>query len=124
LQDQPFQVLAMLIQRPGEMISRKEFRETLWSADTFVNFDTGLNTAIKKLRDALSDSSDEPRYIETLPKRGYRLIVPVENVAPHQGTDVQAPLSRANGQQIAEPVLPTVPRPTELKPHSRYWRNA
>src|SRR5437764_14789929 len=88
LQDQPFQVLAMLIQRPGEMISRKEFREELWSAGTFVDFDTGLNTAIKKLRDALSDSADEPHYIETLPRRGYRLIVPVENVEVHEGADV------------------------------------
>ncbi len=123
LQDQPFQVLAMLIQRPGEMIPRKEFREKLWPADIFVDFDTGLNTAIKKLREALSDSSDEPRYIETLPRRGYRLIVPVENLEAQQGTDVEGPASLANGQQIAEPVLPTIPRPTHLKPRFLYWRN-
>jgi TolB-like protein/DNA-binding winged helix-turn-helix (wHTH) protein/Tfp pilus assembly protein PilF len=122
LQDQPFQVLAMLIQRPGEMISREEFCQKLWSADTFVEFDTALNTAIKKLRDALSDSADEPHYIETLPRRGYRLIVPVENVAVHQGADVA--MSPANCQQIAEPALPTAPQPTELKPHFLRWRNA
>jgi DNA-binding winged helix-turn-helix (wHTH) protein len=90
LQDQPFRVLAMLIERPGEMVSRQEFRQKLWPADIFVDFDTGLNTAIKKLRDALGDSSDEPRYIETLPRRGYRLIVPVENVEAQQGTDGEA----------------------------------
>jgi DNA-binding winged helix-turn-helix (wHTH) protein len=97
LQNQPFQVLAMLIGRPGEMISRQEFRQKLWPADIFVDFDISLNTAIKKLRDALSDSSDEPRYIETLPRRGYRLIVPVENAEARQGKDVQVPMSPANG---------------------------
>ena len=79
LQDQPFQVLALLLQHPGEVVTRDEFRQKLWPADTFVDFDTGLNSAIKKLRDVLSDSADEPRYIETLPRRGYRFIAPVEN---------------------------------------------
>jgi TolB-like protein/DNA-binding winged helix-turn-helix (wHTH) protein/Tfp pilus assembly protein PilF len=123
LQDQPFQVLAMLIQRPGEMISRKEFRQELWPADTFVDFDTSLNTAIKKLRDALGDSADEPHYIETLPRRGYRLIVPVENVEVHQGADGHVATSSANGQQIPEPALPAASQPTELKSHILSWRN-
>jgi TolB-like protein/DNA-binding winged helix-turn-helix (wHTH) protein/Tfp pilus assembly protein PilF len=124
LQDQPFQVLAMLIQRPGEMIPRKEFREKLWPADIFVDFDTGLNSAVRKLRDALGDSADEPRYIETLPRRGYRLIVPVENVEVYQAPDLHVAVSPINGQQIAEPALPISPRPTELKPHFLRWRNA
>ncbi len=79
LQDQPFQVLALLLEHSGEVVTRDEFRQKLWPADTFVDFDTGLNSAIKKLRDALSDAADEPRYIETLPRRGYRFIAQVEN---------------------------------------------
>jgi eukaryotic-like serine/threonine-protein kinase len=79
LQDQPFQVLALLLERPGDVVTREELREKLWPADTFVDFDTGLNSAIKKLRDALSDSAEEPRYIETLPRRGYRFIAQVQN---------------------------------------------
>src|SRR5882724_8454497 len=79
LQDQPFQVLALLLERPGDLVTREEFRQKLWPADTFVDFDTGLNSAIKKLRDVLGDSAEKPRYIGTLPRRGYRFIAPVEN---------------------------------------------
>jgi DNA-binding winged helix-turn-helix (wHTH) protein/tetratricopeptide (TPR) repeat protein len=79
LQDQPFQVLALLLEHSGDVVTREELRQKLWPADTFVDFDTGLNSAIKKLRDALSDSAEEPRYIETLPRRGYRFIARVEN---------------------------------------------
>lgn len=79
LQDQPFQVLALLLEQPGEVVTRQELREKLWPGDTFVDFDTGLNSAVRKLRDALSDSAEEPHYIETLPRRGYRFIARVEN---------------------------------------------
>jgi eukaryotic-like serine/threonine-protein kinase len=78
LQDQPFQVLALLLEHSGEVVTRDEFRQKLWPADTFVDFDTSLNSAIKKLRDALADSAEEPRYIETIPRRGYRFIAHVE----------------------------------------------
>src|SRR4051812_36026674 len=74
LQEQPFQVLAMLLARPGELVTREELRQQLWPADTFVDFDHSLNTAINKLRDALGDSPSDPRYIETLARRGYRFI--------------------------------------------------
>ena len=74
LQDQPFRVLAFLLERPGDVVTREELRQRLWHADTFVDFDTGLNSAIKKLRDVLGDSAEKPRYIETLPRRGYRFI--------------------------------------------------
>jgi DNA-binding winged helix-turn-helix (wHTH) protein/Flp pilus assembly protein TadD len=79
LQDQPFHLLALLLEHPGDVVTREELRQKLWPADTFVDFDTGLNSAIKKLRDALGDSAEEPRYIETLPRRGYRFIAHVEN---------------------------------------------
>src|SRR5438067_6274649 len=85
LQEQPFQVLAVLLERPGEVVSRDELRQRLWPADTFVDFGDGLNTAIKKVRDALGDSAESPQFIETLPKHGYRFIATVEpnGVAEH-----------------------------------------
>src|SRR6266566_1650439 len=78
LQEQPFQVLCLLLEHPGELVSREEFRNRLWPADTFVDFDHGLNAAIKRLRDALGDSADTPVFIETLARRGYRFIAPVD----------------------------------------------
>jgi TolB-like protein/DNA-binding winged helix-turn-helix (wHTH) protein/Flp pilus assembly protein TadD len=84
LHDQPFKVLAMLVERPGEVITREEFRESLWPADTFVDWDLGLNSAVMKLRAALGDSAENPRFVETLPRRGYRLIVPVEPIGAVQ----------------------------------------
>ena len=81
LQDQPFRVLILLLQRPGELVSREEFQQALWPGDTFVEFDEGLNKAIQKLRQALDDSSDNPRFIETLPRKGYRFIAPVDSNA-------------------------------------------
>ena len=76
--EQPFQILLILLERPGEMVSREEIRERLWADDTFVDFDHGLNSAVQRLRDCLSDSAGKPRWIETLPRRGYRFIGEVE----------------------------------------------
>src|SRR5579859_2484663 len=75
---QPFEVLAILLNRPGELVTREELHERLWPGDTFVDFDHGLNAAVNKLREALSDSVDAPRYVETLPRRGYRFIAAVQ----------------------------------------------
>jgi len=82
LQEQPFQVLCVLLEHPGELVSREELRNRLWPADTFVDFDHGLNAAIKRLRDALGDSADAPVFIETLAQRGYRFIAPVDGCSP------------------------------------------
>src|SRR5262245_29919085 len=82
LQDQPFQVLAALMERPGEVVTREELRSKLWPADTFVDFDHSLNAAIKRLRDALVESADAPLFIETMARRGYRFIGNVEAAAP------------------------------------------
>jgi TolB-like protein/DNA-binding winged helix-turn-helix (wHTH) protein/tetratricopeptide (TPR) repeat protein len=79
LHRQPFQVLSLLLEHPGEVVTREELRQRLWPGETFVDFDTGLNSAVKKLRDALCDSAEQPRYIETLPRRGYRFIAQLEN---------------------------------------------
>jgi DNA-binding winged helix-turn-helix (wHTH) protein len=85
LQIQPFHALALLLERPGEVVTRQEFEKRLWPGDTFVDFDHSLNTAIKKLRQALGDNKEKPRFVETLPKRGYRFIGKPEY-------DVAAPL--------------------------------
>src|SRR5438093_12354441 len=74
LPDQSFQILRMLLDRPGEVVTREELRQRLWASDTSVDFDAGLNSAIRKLRAALDDSAENPRFIETLPRRGYRFI--------------------------------------------------
>src|SRR5580693_5864310 len=78
LQEQPFQVLAMLVRHPGEVVTREELQKKLWPADTFVDFDHGLNKAINKIRDALGDSAESPRFVETVARRGYRFLVEVK----------------------------------------------
>src|SRR5579863_8146809 len=77
LQQQPFQILAMLLECPGEVVTREEIQKRLWPTDTFVDFDRGLNRATNRLRESLGDEADSPRFIETLPRRGYRFIAPV-----------------------------------------------
>jgi eukaryotic-like serine/threonine-protein kinase len=79
VQDQPLQILAVLLRQPGELVTREELRYEIWSSDTFVDFDNSLNSAVNKLREALGDSRDNPRFIETVPRRGYRFIAPVKN---------------------------------------------
>jgi TolB-like protein/DNA-binding winged helix-turn-helix (wHTH) protein/Tfp pilus assembly protein PilF len=100
LQDQPFRVLTFLLERPGDIVTREELRRRLWPADTFVDFDTGLNSAIKKLRDALGDSAGEPRYIETLPRRGYRFI---GSLGHGLGAGEPGPEAPADGNKASEP---------------------
>lgn len=112
LQEQPFQVLAMLLERPGELVSRDDLRQKLWPADTFVDFDHGLNTAVNKLREVLADSAASPRYIETLPKRGYRFIYPVESAAPPSSSK---PASQVVSPEQAQPSR-DLPRPPRALP--------
>jgi cholera toxin transcriptional activator len=81
LQEQPFQVLTALLQNAGQVVTRENLRATIWPADTFVDFDHSLNTAVNKIREALGDSASSPRFVETLARRGYRFIAPVENIA-------------------------------------------
>ena len=78
LQEQPFQVLAALLEHPGELVTRDELQHKVWASDTFVDFDRGINKAINRLRETLGDSVDNPVFIETLPRRGYRFIAPIE----------------------------------------------
>lgn len=94
LQEQPFHVLIALLQRPGTVVTREELRSQLWQSDTFVDFDNGLNTCINKLREALGDSADNPRFIETLPRRGYRFLAPVTK------DGVENPATAAVGRKV------------------------
>lgn len=94
LQGQPFQILMLLVERPGEVVTREELQQKLWPSDTFVDFDHSLNTAINKLREVLGDSASSPRYVETIARRGYRFVAPLQinqppteafpSTAPHQ----------------------------------------
>jgi TolB-like protein/DNA-binding winged helix-turn-helix (wHTH) protein len=102
LQVQPFQVLLVLLEHSGEVVTREQLQKRIWAADTFVDFDHGLNNAVKKLREALGDEAEKPRYIETLSKRGYRFIGTVQNgapaAAPHEAT-VLATRAETTGQE-------------------------
>jgi DNA-binding winged helix-turn-helix (wHTH) protein len=80
LQEQPFQVLALLLQSAGKVVTRDDLRQSVWPADTFVDFDHSLNTAVNKIREALGDSASSPRYVETLARRGYRFVAPVNGI--------------------------------------------
>lgn len=77
LQEQPFQILSLLLEQPGQVVTREELQKKLWPADTFVDFDHSLNAAIRRLRDALGDSAENPRFVETVARRGYRFLAPV-----------------------------------------------
>ncbi|HZR31673.1 MAG TPA: tetratricopeptide repeat protein [Terriglobales bacterium] len=103
LQEQPFQILVMLLERPGELVTRQEIHQKLWPADTFVDFDHGLNNAINRLREALGDSAETPRFIETLPKKGYRFIAAVTGDQP----PAEAEYPAVEGTPVAKPV--TIP---------------
>jgi TolB-like protein/DNA-binding winged helix-turn-helix (wHTH) protein len=103
LQEQPFQVLQILLEHPGEIVTREDLRQRIWPADTFVDFDGGVNNAVKRLREALGDSAESPRYIETVPRKGYRFIGPVNRngkpVAEEVWSKPKSPAAR-RGLQI------------------------
>src|ERR1035438_2664226 len=106
LQAQPFQLLAMLLERPGELVTREEICQKLWSTDTFVDFDHSLGTAINKIREVLNDSAGEPSYVETLPRRGYRFIAQVTSVDPQPARESPEPAPL----EPAEPLATSAPR--------------
>jgi TolB-like protein/DNA-binding winged helix-turn-helix (wHTH) protein/Flp pilus assembly protein TadD len=119
LQEQPFRVLAMLLERPGEVVTRQELQARLWPADTYVGFDEGLNTAIRKLRTAFGDSAGNPRFIETLPRRGYRFIAPVTETTPadgrppSSGVQLHAGIEDPGIEDHRAVIEPDGPRPVE-----------
>ncbi len=110
LQEQPFQILVLLLERAGEVVSRDEIQQRLWPADTFVDFEHGVNTAVNKLRDALGDTASNPRFIETLAKRGYRFIAPVDTGAvaeaePISNSGVPAAVRAGNSWSLPSTLL-------------------
>src|ERR1700749_3580232 len=101
LQEQPFQVLSILLEHPGAVVTREELQKRLWPADTFVDFDHGLNKAVNKIRDALGDSAESPRFVETVARRGYRFLAEVKGA---DATPLRSP-------ELAPPPLPTAEFP-------------
>lgn len=127
LQDQPFQILKLLLQRPGQLVTREELQAQLWTDSTFVDFDAGLNAAMRRLRDTLNDSADEPRYIETLPRHGYRFIARTEIATESvpkvlTGELVLAPAlpNLAEGQLQANPTF--IKGGTPANQRRKFWR--
>jgi DNA-binding winged helix-turn-helix (wHTH) protein len=119
LQEQPFQVLALLVERAGEVVTRQELRQQLWSRETFVDFEHGLNKAISKIRAALVDSAENPRYIETLPRHGYRFIAGVDGIgrtSEPDATDVNHTVPTAQPLPGIHSALSTLE--ANLKPES------
>jgi cholera toxin transcriptional activator len=104
VQGQPLEVLLHLLAHPGDVVTRDELRERLWPADTFVDYDHSLNTAVNKLRDALSDSAENPRFIQTIPRRGYRFIAPVEVVADGASGIAGSEQETGSGAETSAPV--------------------
>jgi TolB-like protein/DNA-binding winged helix-turn-helix (wHTH) protein/Tfp pilus assembly protein PilF len=113
LTGQPFEILAMLLARPGEVVTREDLRRKLWPGDTFVDYEHSVNAAINKLRDALSDSADSPVYVETLPRRGYRFIAPVSPAA--------APPA-ASAEPLLRPVVSGATENAAARTSARTWR--
>jgi DNA-binding winged helix-turn-helix (wHTH) protein/tetratricopeptide (TPR) repeat protein len=115
LQEKPLRVLVLLAERQGQVVTRTELKQHLWPEDTFVDFETGLNTAVSKLRDALSDKADNPRYIETIPRRGYRFLAPVEFQGRHAPAAAMADKNQSSPQAptpaVAAEAKPAVPKP-------------
>src|SRR5579862_4968363 len=102
IEGQPLQILICLLENPGELVTREELHRRLWPADTYVNFEHGLNAAVKRLRRALDDSADNPRFVETLPRRGYRFLAPVETVTASEDTPVVAEAAANTPESVSE----------------------
>src|SRR5437762_736951 len=127
LQEQPLQILEILLQHPGKVIAREELREKTWPSDTFVDFDHGINNAIKRLREALGDNTETPRYIETLPRRGYRFIGKIEREAPRFRSLAVLPLENLSrdpeqeyfAEGLTEALITTLAKIRELRVVSR-----
>ena len=105
LQEQPFQILSLLLEHPGEVVTREELRQKLWPAHTFVDFDRSLNKAMTKLRAALGDSADSPRYVETIPRHGYRFLAPVH---AHYQEPVSTTPAESQNEEVRKKIEPKI----------------
>ena len=120
LPDQPLQFLTALLERPNQLVTRDELRQRLWPADTFVDFEHGLNAVVSRLRETLGDSAETPRFIETVPRRGYRFIAPVAGVG--LTADDSPPQMPVDSDQPSGPSLPLSPVVPTLNSHGKRWR--
>jgi DNA-binding winged helix-turn-helix (wHTH) protein len=111
IREQSFRILVLLLEHPGELVTREDLRRVLWSSDTFVDFDHSLNVAVMKLREALGDSADKPLYIETIPKRGYRFIAPVEAIGHFQVITE----SVSNEKTVSDAPVSNIPPPKKRR---------
>src|SRR5215510_13455396 len=112
LSDKPFQLLMALLEKPGQLVTQEELKKRLWGADTFVDFDLSLNKAVNRLREALEDSAEQPYFIETLPKRGYRFVAPVSGDKTELAEMASA---------VPQPKIPAKPNPSISLPSLRRW---
>src|SRR5512133_72528 len=113
VQPQPIQVLTILLEHPGELVTREEIRTRIWPSDTFVDFEHGLNTAVKKLRQALGDESETPAYIQTLPRRGYRFTGSLEEDEEYRPQLINSVSERTSADAVD--LAPSPPRPNYQK---------
>jgi len=121
LHEQPFQILAMLLERPGVLVTREELQKKLWPGDTFVDFDLSLNSAIKKLRQALNDDSENPRYVETLYRRGYRFIGPINGLASSAPDQIELVPDSASTAPAGPALIQAASPSTQERRSLVYW---
>ena len=119
LTGQPFQILVILLEHPGELVTREQLQRRLWPSDTFVDFDRSLNAAINRVREALGDSAENPRFVETLPRRGYRFIAPLIDSRPTSATLPAAESIVSPAQTVTSPGALQVSGARERRPVSR-----
>ena len=127
VREQSFRILVFLLEHAGELVTREDLQRALWSSDTFVDFDHGLNTAVMKLREALGDSADKSLYIETVPKRGYRFIAPVsrekDQTLQSEFTPISPPETNGKGSvmTVSRTVVPAIPAKSEVPWRRWLW---
>src|SRR5580700_9658525 len=120
LQDLPYRLLVMLVERPGEIVTREEVRQGLWPRNTFMEFDNSLGVAIRKIRDSLGDDAEAPSYIETIPRRGYRFRAAVTVQGPPQAAGAEKLIAKDAGAAPLAAATPDAPGPTTTHSISRF----
>src|SRR5580692_423404 len=124
LQDLPLRLLIMLVERPGEVVTREELRQHLWPENTFVEFDNSLGVAIRKVRESLNDNAEAPNYVATIPRRGYRFVAPVTVEGQQRSAETGAFPERATGPQEIATGLPGKTQNPTFPAHWGYWAGA
>jgi eukaryotic-like serine/threonine-protein kinase len=124
LQDLPYRLLLMLVERPGEIVTREEVRQRLWPENTFVEFDNSLGVAIRKVRESLNDNAEAPNYVATLPRRGYRFVAPVTVEGLQARAEISPPSEKPSFAAEAAASAPAKPQNPTFNPHWGYWAGA